>query len=57
MEGVLEQLFALYRADVLREVGEYVVVCAGADIAEQSRNQQQDRNEEDKAGLFGDAPC
>ena len=57
LKRVLEQLFALYRADVLREVGEHVVVRAGADIAEQSRNQEQDRNEEYKAGFFGNAFC
>ena len=57
LKRVFEQLFTLYRADILREIGEHVVVRAGADITEQSRNQQQDRNEEYKAGLFGDAPC
>ena len=57
LEGVLEQLFALYRADVLREVGEYVVVRAGADVAEQGRNQQQDCDKEYETGFFGNAFC
>ena len=57
MEGVLEQLFALYRADVLREIGEHVVVRAGADVAEQGRNQQQDCDKEYETGFFGNAFC
>ena len=57
LEGVLEQLFALYRADVLREIGEHVVVRAGADVAEQGRNQQQDCDKEYETGFFGNAFC
>ena len=38
LKGFLEKLFALHGAHIFREIGEDIIVCPGADVAEQGRN-------------------